>query len=318
MSDQNAVNIRILSAAKAGIKSAIRTTSFLLPIMIPVSLGVALFAWSGALAVVGRFVSPAMRLIGLPGEAALVFVSSIFLNIYSAIAVIETLALSSREIAILAIMCLTAHNLIIETAVMKKTHSSAFKMVVMRLGWAIAAAWFLNLVLPDGGAATRAAVAVADRPAFAAMLVAWGLSTFALAVKVVMIVFALMIGQKLMEEFRVPEFLAGVFAPFMKFLGLPEEASFLWIVINVVGYAYGAGVVMERVTGGRMKPQEADLFNHHAALSHSLMEDTALFMAIGVPFFWLTVPRLAMAVGVVWFEKERRHRFRRSFRVGTK
>jgi hypothetical protein len=52
-------------------------------------------------------------------------------------------------------------------------------------------------------------------------------------------------------------------------------------------------------------------------MSHSLFEDTILFMALGVPIFWLTVPRLAMALVVVWFERMRRHYFRRSFKVGT-
>jgi hypothetical protein len=66
-----------------------------------------------------------------------------------------------------------------------------------------------------------------------------------------------------------------------------------------------------------MKRQEADLFNHHAAVSHSLLEDTILYAALGIPVFWLTVPRLAMAILVVWAERLRRTAFRRSFRVGT-
>jgi hypothetical protein len=74
---------------------------------------------------------------------------------------------------------------------------------------------------------------------------------------------------------------------------------------------------MERVKDGKMKPQEADLFNHHAALCHSLFEDTVLYAAIGTPVFWITVPRLVMALIVVWFERFRRQRFRKSFRAGT-
>ena len=66
-----------------------------------------------------------------------------------------------------------------------------------------------------------------------------------------------------------------------------------------------------------MKPQEADLFNHHAAVCHSLMEDTVLFLAIGVPLFWITLPRLVLALLAVWLERARRRIFRRSFRVGT-
>ena len=112
-------------------------------------------------------------------------------------------------------------------------------------------------------------------------------------------------------------FLSRLFAPIMKLFGLPREASFLWIVINVVGYAYGAGIIEEQVHEGSMKPQDADLLNHHAAISHSLLEDSVLFLAVGIPFLWITLPRLVLAILVVWLERARRRFLRRSFRAGT-
>jgi hypothetical protein len=149
------------------------------------------------------------------------------------------------------------------------------------------------------------------------MLTAWALSTLKLVIKILILVLVIMVGQRLMEEFRIMDFLSRITAPAMLVFGLPHSASFLWIILNVVGYAYGAGVIMERVKDGKMKPQEADLVNHHASVCHSLFEDTVLYAAIGVPIFWLTVPRVAMALVVVWFERFRRQRFRKSFKVGT-
>jgi hypothetical protein len=120
-----------------------------------------------------------------------------------------------------------------------------------------------------------------------------------------------------MEEFKVTYFLSRLLSPLMRVFGLSDDTSFLWIVVNVAGYAYGAAVIMDRVNNGKMKPRDADLFNHHACLAHSLLEDTALYLAMGVPLFWLTIPRLVAAIVVVWVERVRRHRFRRSFKVGT-
>ena len=317
MNDTPGIPARVLASVKAGLAAGLKTTLFLAGIMVPVSLGVALLGWSGALAWGARLLSPVMHLVGLPGEAALVLLSSIFLNIYSAIAVIGTLTLTMREITILAVMCLVAHNMIVETAVMKKIGSSAFKMVVLRLGAALFMAWLLDAVLPFGGTARVAVEAGAAQKPFWDMLAAWGLSTLRLLLKIVTLVFSIMVLQKLLEEFKVTTLLSRIFAPVMRVFGLPEDASFLWIVSNVVGYAYGAGVIVARIREGKMKSQGADLFNHHAGISHSLLEDTALFMAIGVPLFWLVVPRLSLAVAVVWLERIRRHRFRRSFKVGT-
>ncbi|MBL8966245.1 MAG: transporter [Spirochaetaceae bacterium] len=308
---------RALAAAVLGAKSALKTAWFLLKIMVPVTLAVALLGWSGILAKIASLLAPAMGLLGLPGDAALVFISSALLNIYSAIAVAGSLSLDLREATILAVMCLTAHNLLVETAVMKKTGSSATKMVLLRLGSAILAGWIYSLILPRGlSASVFSAGGPAARPEFWPMLAAWALSTARLVAKIGLLVLAIMVVQRILEEFRFMDFLSRLFAPFMKFLGLPERASFLWIVINIVGYAYGAGIVGAEIQSGRMKPQEGDLFNHHASLCHSLLEDTALFAAVGVPIFWTTLPRLAAATAAVWIERGRRHFFRRSFRAG--
>jgi len=318
MTDNTSVFPRIRESVQSGLKAGLKTAWFLVRIMVPVSLAVTVLNWSGALPWAARFLAPAMKLLGLPGEAALVLISAMLLNNYSAIAVIGTLSLSMREITILAIMSLTAHNLIVETAVMKKSGSSALKMVIMRIGYAFVAGYVFNLLLPGAETmATQASVSGAAAPAFLAMLSTWSLSTLRLVVKVVILVISIMIGQRLMEAFHVMDFLSKITAPVMRIFGLSEGSSFLWIVINVVGYAYGAAIIMDRVKDGKMKPQDADLFNHHASLSHSLLEDTALFMTIGVPVFWITVPRLLMALLVVWFERFRRQRFRRSFKVGT-
>ena len=309
MDDSQNALARARAAVAGGLGSGLKTSLYLLRIMVPVSLAVALLKWCGALDWAARFMAPAMGFVGLPGEASLVIVS--------AVAVIETLPLTMREITILAALCLSAHNLIIETAVMRKSGSSAVKMLSLRILGGFALAYALNLLLPRDAASAVASAAGTARAAFMPMLGAWGLSTLRLVVKILLLVNGIMIAQRLMEAFHVLDFLSKLAAPLMRVFGLSENSSFLWIVINVVGYAYGAAIIMERVQGGAMKPQEADLFNHHACLCHSLLEDTSLFLAIGAPLGWITLPRIAAALLVVWLERFRRGRFRRSFKAGT-
>jgi Fe2+ transport system protein B len=317
MDETQTTAARLLPTIRTAVLAGIKTTLFLARIMIPVSLAVALLGWTGLLARLAGLLAPLMDMLGLPGEAALVLVSAVLLNVYSAIAVIETLALSMREITILAIMTVIAHNLPIETAVMKKTGSSAVKMMVLRLGWALVLGFVLNRLLPVDDASGLALAAGPARAAFLTMLGNWVLSTIGLMAKILLLVCGIMTAQRLMEEFKVAYHLSRLLSPLMRIFGLSDDTSFLWLVVNVAGYAYGAAVIMDKVNNGKMKPREADLFNHHASLSHSLFEDTALYLSIGVPLFWLTVPRLMAATFVVWVERIRRHRFRRSFRVGT-
>lgn len=310
--------VRIGGAVAKGAKKSLKTIWFLLRIMLPTSLVVALLGWSGLLNHIARLLAPLMKLIGLPGEAALVFISALLLNNYSAIAVMGSLSLSMRDATILALMSLTAHNLIVETSVMKSAGSSAVKMAVLRISMAIVIALALNLLLP---ASLRQVIYSAglssDKSNFLSMLANWGLSSLRTVVKVSIFVLIIMIVQSLLEEFKVIDLLSKIMAPFMKVFGLPEKASFLWIVINIVGYAYGAGIIKSEYDRGGFKKQEGDLFNHHAAISHSLLEDSILYAGIGIGLFWLIVPRLVVATIVVWVERFRRNHFKKSFRVGT-
>jgi hypothetical protein len=310
---------RFFRACFDGVKASLRTIWFLLKVVVPVTFAVALLEWLGVLAWISGLLGPAMGFVGLPGQAALVLISSVFLNIYTAIAVAASMTLDLKSATILALMCLTAHNMIVETAVMRKTGSSAVKMVLLRIGAALAVGFVLDLILPEWMARTpySAAAASGSRPSFAGMAGSWAVSTGLLSLKIAAIVLAVMVAQRLLEEFGVLGLLSRLLAPFMKIFGLPREASFLWIVINVVGYSYGAGVVMEQVSAGSMKKQDADLFNHHAGLCHSLVEDTALYFTVGIPLFWITVPRLIMGALVVWLERIRRRIVLRSFRAGT-
>lgn len=309
---------RIGGAIAAGAKKSLSTVWFLLKITVPTSLVVALLGWSGLLRILAGFLSPLMRLIGLPGQAAFVFISGALINNYSAIAVMGSLPLSLRDATILAFMCLTAHNLIVETAVMKSAGSSAVKMPLLRLGTAVVGAFVLNLLLPAAMAETSFSAGISlGQTAFLPMLASWARSTLILTAKLLVFVFGIMVIQSLLDEFKAIDILSGVFKPFMKIFGLPAAASFLWIIINTVGYAYGAGIIKAEYEAGKMKQQEADIFNHHAAVSHSLLEDTILYTAVGVGAFWITVPRLFFAMVVVWLERLRRHRFKKSFRVGT-
>jgi hypothetical protein len=86
----------------------------------------------------------------------------------------------------------------------------------------------------------------------------------------------------------------------MKLFGLPLQSSFMWLVANVVGLAWGSAILIEYVKSGKVNKYEANLLNHHIAVSHSLLEDTLLFVAIGVNVLWITFPRLFLAIAVVW------------------
>lgn len=291
---------RIAGCVREAIPSAIKTALWFIKITIPISLAVTLLNYFGVLTYISQYLSPAFNLIGLRGEAALVYITSAFLNVYSAIAVMSSINFTLREMTILAIMSLIAHNLIVETAVQKKTGSKVWQILLLRISCSIIAAAFLNYFLPVQMNSTSLSVHQALNPTFNVVLSTWVISALKLSVKIVVLITLLMILQKILLEFKITNILSNIFSPLLKLMGLPETTSFLWIVANLLGLAYGSAVMIEEVQSGRLAKQDADLLNYHIAISHSNLEDLILFAAIGVSAWWLLLPRIGIAVIAVW------------------
>ncbi|WP_461641548.1 nucleoside recognition domain-containing protein [Labilibaculum euxinus] len=290
---------KVIAAVRESIPKTYSTSKWLLSIMIPVSFGVLLLNYTGILALVSGYLQPVFEYMGLPGESAFVLLTSIFTNIYTAIAVITSLELEGRVVTILAAMCLVAHGFIIETAVLKKTGSSMFRMIILRLTGSFVLGLFLNWALPADSFHAQAGVSV-QQETFNLMFAAWLLSSLVLSLKVIILITLLMILQRILEVFGVIKWLSRMLAPFQSIMGLPDSTSFSWIVANTLGLAYGSAIMIEQVEKGQMTKSEADLLNHHIAVSHSQLEDPLLFAAIGVPLGWLIIPRVFLGIIVVW------------------
>ncbi|HOZ13481.1 MAG TPA: nucleoside recognition domain-containing protein [Tenuifilaceae bacterium] len=291
---------RLYKCVKDAMPKAIKTAIWILKITLPVSLAVSILNYYGLIQLVTQHLTPAFNLIGLRGEAALPFVTGILLNIYSVIAVLSQLSLDLREITIIAVMSLIAHNLIIETTIQSKTGSKAWHMVALRVGAAFGAAAILNLLLPDMSQKVSLLSNTHTASSISELLYGWVFSSFRLILKIIILVSLLMILQKILQEFKLIELLTKPLSPMLKFMGLPESTTFLWIVANSLGLAYGSAVMMEEVKEGRITKKDADLLNYHVAISHSNLEDLLLFAAIGVSILWMMIPRLIIAIAVVW------------------
>jgi hypothetical protein len=315
-------NHRLVPAIQKGAAEGAKTALWLLTIMLPVSFGVFLLEWFGLLEPIGALLEPVFRLLDVEGSGALVFLSGLLINLYSAIATMAELGLDLRETTILALMGLTAHNFLVEIAVLSSGGASAVRMIVLRLVGAVVVALVLSWMLPQSladsepifgltlGAQTgEASAAVAETEAaagFAPELAAWAVGAVELIIRVGVILLLLMITEQLLNEYGVTRRLGRQLRPLMRFLGLSENVAFLWVVSNTLGLAYGAGVLRRELGTGEISRRDGDLLCHHVALSHSLLEDTLLFVALGVPALWLIVPRLALALAAVW---ERRLEF---------
>ena len=292
---------RLLKCLRLALPRSLSICLWLLKVMLPISLVVRVLQYVGVIDWLAGYLSPVFSYIGLSGDSAFVFLTSIFLPLYPTIAVMTTLTLTLREATILAVMCLVSHNLPVECSVAHKTGSRFGEIVAFRIAMSFVAAVVLNWLLPQSDAPFNfLASATTEVTSWGMLLMQWLTSSLSLIVTIVLIVTALMVLQRVLEEFGWMHRIAHSLSPLMRLFGLPSGCSLLWLTGNVVGMAYGAAIMIDEVEEGRLTREEANLVNHHLGVSHSLLEDTMLFVAMGISFWWICLTRLVLAMIAVW------------------
>ena len=301
--DRREILSRFKKAIVESLPKAYHTCLWLLKIMLPISLLVRVLDYYGFVEYLSTFLYPVFHLLGLPGKLAIVFVTSLFVPLYGAIAVMASLSMTIREATILTLMCLIAHNLLVECAVTKKTGSSFLGIFTLRVVMAFVIGFTLNLVLPPNESAFILSSAVEGYTSLQQVFTDWFYSSLQLTLVLVTIVTSLMIFQRILSEFKLIDKLTKPLAPLMQIFGLPKHASLLWVVGNIVGLAYGGALMVDMIEEGQVTRKEADMVNHHLSISHSLLEDTILFVALGINIWVIIIPRLLFAMLVVWSKR---------------
>ncbi len=293
---------RLTGLIKTALPQGTKTAFWLLKLTIPVSFAVFLLDFFGILNVIAGWVSPFFKLIGLSGQASIVLITSFFTNIYSVIAVMTTLGTGYREGTILAVMCLISHALIVETAIQKRTGSKPWRMIVTRLSASLIAAWMLNLILP-GETATGNENLIHESAAFIPALMNWLSDMTVTTLKILILVNILLILQKILHEFGLIKWILMPFIPLLRLMGLPANTGFLWMVAYTLGLSYGGAIMISESEEGKLSREDADLLNHHIAISHSQLEDPLLFVSIGYHYGILILPRILLSIVYVWIRR---------------
>ena len=119
---------------KKGAIDGLRTSYMILKIIIPVYALVTVLSHTPVIAWTSGLFEPVMGLAGLPGEMAIAFVTGALINIYAALGIIIAADLTGFQLTTIGLMLCFSHELIVETAVLKKTGITVWPLVLFRLG----------------------------------------------------------------------------------------------------------------------------------------------------------------------------------------
>ncbi|ASK62740.1 hypothetical protein CFK37_11585 [Virgibacillus phasianinus] len=282
-----------------GLQQGIHVTWTLGKVIFPITLLITILQYTPVLPWIIKQISPVMGLFGLSGEAAVPLVLGNSLNLYAGIAAIVSFDFSIKEVFILAIMLSFSHNLFIESTVASKVGVSPWFIGGIRVMLAMMAGIVINLFW-DGGSEQAQYGFISSSPE---VLNGWneialqGVQTAIVAVaQLALIVIPLMvIMQYLREKGWLTKFSNGL-APFTKLLGMEKNTSMTLVAGLTIGLAYGAGLMIQAVKEDGVSKRDMYLALIFLVSCHAVVEDTLIFIPLGIPVWPLLVVRLATAI----------------------
>ncbi|MEI5907662.1 nucleoside recognition domain-containing protein [Bacillus spongiae] len=281
-----------------GAKVGLSTTWALGKVIFPITLIVSLLQYTAILPWVIKQITPFMNWFGLSGDAAIPLVLGNFLNLYAGIGGILSLELTVKEVFIIAIMLSFSHNLLIETGVAVRVGVKLWVVLLVRIGLALTSALVIHYVWSGGGELAQYGFVPQTGD-----IVGWKMIWFTAFQKAVIgviqlaiIVIPLMIGIQLLKDYQwLPKF-SNAMSPLTRSLGMKENTTTTLAAGFLFGLAYGAGVMIQAVKEDNVSRRDVTLAFIFLVACHAVVEDTLIFLPLGIPIWPLLLIRLGTAV----------------------
>ncbi|MEZ8140588.1 hypothetical protein A1OO_13545 [Enterovibrio norvegicus FF-33] len=286
-------------------KDSVNVATTLYKVMIPTIIFVKIFEEMGGVEWFSDFIAPLMQLVGLPSEMGLVWATAMFINIYSSLVILVNLdvPMTVAQASILSCMILLAHSMPIEVSLAKKSGVSVWWAIVSRVGGALLFAWILQLIYSTTGSLQDPAQIIwqtsvsGDIP-----LTDWALNQVQNLGIVFVIILALILMLNLLKVLGIERLIAKALSPFLRLLGISQEATNLTLIGITLGLSYGGGLLVNEARKGHIPPRDVFTAITLLGLLHSLIEDTILMLVIGADFntiFWGRLIFVLVIVGTI-------------------
>lgn len=302
-----------MNTLKRGLLTGLRTTWELTKIIFPITVLVKVLQHTPVLPWIIQLLTPMMKWIGLPGEAAIPLVLGNFLNIYAAIGAILSLSLSVKDVFILAMMLSFSHNLLIESSVASKLGLKLWVIISLRIGLAVVSAVVINFFWQGGNEPAQYGLVASLSQALTGWdQILWnGLQSASLGIlQIAIIVIPIMIFIQILKDLSWLQIISRWLSPATRFLGMKENTSLTLAAGLAFGLAYGAGVMLQSYHEDGVSQKDMYLATVFLVSSHAVVEDTLIFIPLGIPVWPLILIRLSVAtlltalVGFFWNKRE--------------
>lgn len=291
------------SESKKVFIDACKTSFTLFKIMIPISIIVKILSIYGIVEILSGYLSPVMSVVGLPGDFGLVWGTAMITNIYGGLIVFFNLSLVNSytvaQVTVLGTMILIAHTFPVEIRIAQKAGIRARFTILFRFINAIILGGILSFIFNYFKIFQSQNHIIWQPNITNPTLLQWIIGELRNYGMIFLIVFGLLILMSLLKKIGIIGKLNNLLEPGLKFLGMSKKAAPLTIIGLTLGISYGGGLIIKETKEKMLSKKDAFLSVSMMGLSHGLIEDTLLMVAIGASLIGILFARICYTIVIM-------------------
>ena len=289
---------------KDHLRDSVRTSYELFKVTVPAIIVTKILEELGGIDYIGMLLEPVMGLMGLPGELGLVWATAILTTPYGGLGVYAalgpSLTLTGADWTILCSIILIAHSLPLELSITKKAGAGFLPIALIRILGALAYGMILHHITRYFSIWQDPAILIFREVTEQQTLAQWAFSQCINILVICLVIFFVLLIMRLLKALGLFKLLENLLKPILPWLGMSHRAAPVTVVGMILGIAYGGALIIRETTEGNMDSRE--VFNSLAlmSLSHGLIEDTLVMMALGAKLGGILWGRLVFSLLVIY------------------
>jgi hypothetical protein len=266
------------------LRDAFETSLELIKILIPVSILVRILSVTGLIIYLGRALEPVMKLMGLPGSMGMVWAAGMA-NFYAGIVTFSALApqsqLSVAQVTVILSVVLIAHSLPVELRISQKAGPRMRAMLPIRVGAAFLFGWIFSWICRLADCLQEPYETLWVSAVDDLSWIEWAQNEIRILLLIFVWVFFLVLFMKVLAKVGITSLLTKILEPVLRLFGMSRHAASVTIVGMILGLTYGGGLIIQESKSGVLHAHDVFTSLVLMNLSHGLIEDTILVLALG-------------------------------------
>lgn len=267
----------------------------------PVTVAVSVLQYTALYDALLSGLTPVMGVFGLPNGGAIPLVLGNLIGLYAAIGAMLTMELTVKQVFTLALMLSFSHMLPVESAVCRRVGVSALLVTMFRLALAVVAGIAVNYLWSGGEEIARYGLVAPPEstPSGWAEILLSALQVASVGIlQLALVVIPVMLGIQVLRDLGALERFAALMRPLMRPLGIAPRGAVTMAGGLTFGLAFGAGVILQQVREQKFTRRELALILLFLCVCHAVIEDTLIFIPLGINVLPLLLIRLVAAVAL--------------------